>query len=192
MCDLLVCSIKTTMKNLHKFWGLALLICGVATASAQSSLKDEAAQKAAEVKHLVNGSGYNFVAEKALIKKGVSSPVSYGTGLDISKDTLIIYLPGTGKMRDSSINAIGPGITCVHFSYNMIPGAKGSYDVSIVPEENYSKDVKNIKKISIHISKQGYADLTVITTDRGALEYHGYIKQPGAVFSGNKSVVSNY
>ncbi|MGZ3777018.1 MAG: DUF4251 domain-containing protein [Mucilaginibacter sp.] len=180
------------MKNLHKFLGLALLICAAVSATAQSSLKDGAAQKAAEVKNLVNGSRYNFVAEKALTKKGVSSPVSYGTGLDISKDTLIVYLPGTVETRDSSSKAVSAGITCVHFSYNMIPGANGSYDVSIIPEENYSKDVKNIKKISLHISKQGYADLTVITVDSGQLGYHGYIRQPAATFSDAKSVVSNY
>jgi len=180
------------MKNLHKFWGLALLICTIATATAQSSLKDGAAQKAAEVKNLVNGSRYNFVAENALMKKGVSSPVSYGTGLDISKDTLIIYLPETIATRDSSSNAVSAGITCVHFSYNMMPGANASYDVSIIPDENYSKEVKNIKKITIHISKQGYADLTLTTADRGQFAYHGYIKQPGAIFSDAKSVVSNY
>jgi len=179
------------MKNLHKFWGLALLICTIATATAQSSLKDGAAQKAAEVKNLVNGSRYNFVAEKALMKKGIGSPVSYGAGLDISNDNILLYRPYTIETRDSSSKAVSAGITCVHFSYNMIPGANASYDVSIIPDENYSKEVRNIKRIAIHISKQGYADLTLTTADRGLLAYHGYIKQPGAIFSDAKSEVSD-
>jgi hypothetical protein len=180
------------MKNLSKFCGFALLICGAAAASAQSSLKDDAAQKATEVKNLVNSSRYTFKAEKAFTKKGENSQVDYGTGLDISKDTLIIYLPGAGKTADTSRNAEGPGITCVHFSYNMTPSTDGSYDVSIIPEEKYAKDVKDIKKVSLHISKQGYADLTMITATHGVLGYHGYIKQHGAIFPENSNATANY
>jgi len=180
------------MKNLSKLGVLALLVCGIETAAAQSTVKEDGSKKAIEVKDLVNGGRYTFAAETAITKKGESSPVSYGTGLDISKDTLIVYLPGAGKTTDTSLSTPASGITCVHFGYNAMPGANGSYDVSIIPEENYSRDVKNIKKITIHISKQGYADLVLITADHGQLAYHGYIRQPAAMFTDTEDVASDY
>jgi hypothetical protein len=100
-------------------------------------------------------------------------------------------LPDAGKVQGTPVTARAAGITCVHFSYNMIPNANGSYNVSIVPEEKYAKDVKDIKNISMHISKEGYTDVKVNTIDHGPLEYHGYIKQHEATFPGSNKVASN-
>lgn len=180
------------MKNSRKFWVVTLLVCWTGVATAQSSVKDDAAKKATEVKTLVNSGRYTFAAEKIITKKGESSQVDYGAGLDISKDTLIVYLPEADNIPGTSLNTLASGITCIHFGYNMMPGANSSYDVSIIPEENYSKDVKNIKKITIHISKQGYADLTLLTADRGPMAYHGYIRQPAATFPDTGDVASDY
>src|SRR5215469_8827992 len=90
---------------------------------------------------------------------------------------LIAYLPDLGKAPGSPVRARAAGITCIHFSYNMTPASDGGYDVSIVPDENYVKDIRNIKNISMHITKEGYANVKVITTDHGPLQYHGYITQ---------------
>src|SRR5579863_3802121 len=179
------------MKSLSKILAFALLVCGVNTISAQSSLKDDEAKKAAEVKTLVNSGRYTFSAEK-IHMKGESQSASYGTVLDISKDTLIAYLPDLGKAPGAPVKAIASGITCIHFSYNMTLASDGGYDVSIVPEEKYVKDLRNVKDINIHISKVGYTDVKVTTTDHGMLQYHGYIMQHEAMFPGGKTVVSNY
>lgn len=174
------------MKSLSKMLAFALLVCGVNTVSAQNSLKDDEAQKAAEVKNLVNSGRYTFETEKVSVRKGESRQVGYGTDIDISKDTLIVYLPDAGKMPGTPVNARASGITFVHFSYIMLPGSNSSYDVSIIPEEQYAKDAKGIKKISMHISKEGYTDLTVTTADQGPLKYHGYIVQHEALFPGQQ------
>lgn len=178
------------MKSLSKFLVFALLVCGTNAVSAQSTLKGDEAKKAAEVKTLVNSGRYTFSDEKASIKGGTEL-TGYGTGMDISKDTLIAYLPDLGKQPGTQVNASAPGITCIRFSYNMIPANDGSYDVSIVPEEKYAKSVRDIKTIDMHISKMGYADLKVTTTDHGILKYHGYIMQHEALFPSNQ-VASNY
>jgi hypothetical protein len=180
------------MKSLSKFWVLALLMCGAGTVTAQSSLKDDEAHKATEVKNLVNSGRYTFETEKVSTQKGGSRQVGYGTDLDISRDTLIVYLPDAGKTPGTPVSARAAGITYVHFSYNMMPAANGGYNVSIIPQEKYPKEVNDIKKISMHISKEGYTDLTVTTADHGLLEYHGYIMQHQALFPGAKNVASNY
>jgi hypothetical protein len=179
------------MKSLSKFLAFTLLVCGVNTVRAQNSLKDDEAKKAAEVKTLVNSGRYTFSAEK-VHTKGETQSAGYGTVLDISKDTLIAYLPDLGKDPGSPVSAKAPGITCIHFAYKMTQASDSSYDVSIVPEEKYVKDLRNIKDIDIHISKIGYADVKVSTTNHGELKYHGYIMQHEAMFPGAKSVVSNY
>lgn len=177
------------MKSLSKFWVLALLICGAGTATAQSSLKDDEAQKATEVKNIVNSGRYTFEATKMVTGKGESMPVSYGTDIDISKDTLITYLPDAGKAPGTPVTAHAPGITCIHFGYIMTPGNNGGWDVTITPEDRYAK---GIKKVSMHITKEGYATVNVATTDRGRLEYYGYIMQHEAMFPGARIVAANY
>ena len=177
------------MKNLSKFFAFALLVCGVKTVSAQNSLTSDATKKAAEVNTLVNGGRYTFKLETANLKATDTASAAYGTGMDISKDTLIAYLPGLGKDPAAAVSAGEAGITCINFSYNMAPSPKGGYDVSIVPAEKYATNARNIKTISMHISKMGYADVKVTTADHGVLQYHGYIKQHGATFT--NTVVSN-
>ena len=177
------------MKSLSKILAFALLVCGVGTVHAQNSLDET--RKANEVKSLVNSGRYTFSDEKVHMK-GESQSASYGTDLDICKDTLIAYLPDLGKAPGTAVNAHAPGITCIHFSYNMTPASDGGYDVSIVPDENYVKDVRNIKNITMHISKMGYANMKVTTADHGRLQYHGYITQHIAHFPSTNRVASGY
>jgi hypothetical protein len=173
------------MKSLSKFLALALLVLGANSVSAQTSLQDDEARKAAEVKKLVNSKWYMFSDERVRLRHENES-VGYGAVMDISKDTLIAYLPDLGKAPGRAVSAKAPGITCIHFSYNMTPASDGGYDVSIVPDENYLKDVRNIKNISMHITAGGYAVVKVTTADHGPLQYHGYIMPHEALFPSNR------
>jgi hypothetical protein len=170
------------MKNLSKFLVFTLIICSVNTVMAQTSLKDDEADKAAEVKTLVTSGRYTFEASKEVARKGDNRSVRPGDDLDISKDTLIAYLPSVGKKPMTPVMARAAGITCTHFSYNMTPETNGSYNVSIRPEEKYAKEIRDIKKINMHISKEGYATVTVDRTNHSPMVYYGYIKEHGAAF----------
>jgi hypothetical protein len=165
------------MKSLSKFLAFALLVWGANTASAQNLLQNDAAKKADEVKTLVNSGKYTFSDEK-MNTNGDIQQANYGTDIDISKDTLIVYLPNLGKTAGTPVNAQAAGITCINFSYNMVPAPDGGYDVSISPKAGNAKDIRDI---NMHISKMGYADVKV-TTDHGPLQYHGYIRQHQASF----------
>lgn len=176
------------MKSLGNFLVFLLLIWAGNTVTAQSSLKDDEAQKATEVKSLVNSGRFTFEASKMAMHKSEGRAVRSGDDMDISKDTLISYLPDAGKAPDAPVTAHAAGITCTHFTYNMTPGNNGGYNVSIMPKEKYAKDVKELKSIKMHISKEGYATVIVNSTNHGAMTYHGYIMQHEARFPNATSV----
>lgn len=170
-----------TMKNLSKlFVVLILVFLGVSTARAQRSLKDDEANKAAEVKGLINGGRYTFEATKVISQKG-SSALGSGYDLDVSKDTVIANLPLSGHAA-----AMGPGekairFTCTHFDYNVSAAKNGHREVTIMPKENSSAGMKEIRKLKLDISSLGYTTLTV-TRSGSPVSYYGYIKGHSAEF----------
>src|SRR3569623_197599 len=108
------------MKSLSKL----CLVFGVFLAMsnavfAQSSLKDDEAKKAGEVSRLVNSKTYTFVVEKIASQKTADSTISR-YDLDVSKDTIIAYLPGiSGSPASNSTEPDNTGITYTHFYYDM-------------------------------------------------------------------------
>jgi len=167
------------MKSLSKlFLVLVLAIYGSNTVRAQASLKDDEARKAEEVKNLVNSGRYTFEVTKQVSQKGNSSVRSNGD-LDVSKDTLIVYLSEAGKSPGAPVDAASPGITFTRFDYNMVAGKNGGWDVSIIPK---GTNANKIKKITMDISQRGYTTLTITRTDQKKIEFYGYITQHIAAF----------
>jgi hypothetical protein len=149
------------MKSLSKLLlAFGLLIGGLNAVKAQSSLKDDKADKATEVKSLVNSKDFVFEATK----KG-AMPLSYHKyDVAVSKDTLIAYLPG---------HAAPLKFNCTNFAYNVMDGKGGSMDVVIKPDAKMA----DVKQIKMDISPQGHAMLRVVRTNGGPLTFDGYIKQ---------------
>ena len=170
------------MKSLSKLLVFALAVLGANTVCAQASLKGDEAKKKTEVKELIDGNRYTFEATKMVTKNGNSEAIKPGTDLDISKDTLIAYLPGVGKKEGTPVKAINAGITSTHFSYTKEQNKNGGWNVTIVPKEKYAKDERNIKKINMAISKNGYATVTVNFTNRSPIAFYGYITEHNATF----------
>ncbi|HZX57940.1 MAG TPA: DUF4251 domain-containing protein, partial [Mucilaginibacter sp.] len=119
-------------------------------------------------------------ATKEVSKTGNKSLKS-GADLDISKDTLIAYLPGLGKAPATPVSARASGITCNRFKYDMEAGKSGHTVVIIKPEQKNAGD-KDVKELKLNISSLGYTTLTVIRTDQKPVSYYGYIKQESADF----------
>jgi hypothetical protein len=150
------------MKNLGKLCIVFALVCwGVNTAKAQSSLKDDRAKKAAEVKGLVNNKDFVFEATHT---KGEKALGYHKYDVAISKDTLIAYLPKSagGVMK----------FDCKNFAYNTMRDNKGDWDITIKPNTKMS----DVKELKLDVTPQGHASLQVVT-HRGPLAFDGYIKQ---------------
>lgn len=178
------------MKRLCKFLVFAVAILGANTVCAQASLKGDEAKKRTEVKELINGKRYTFEATKMLTNKGDSKALPSGNDLDISKDTLIAYLPAVGKPEGAPVRAIHSGITCTRFSYTKQQNKNGGWNVTIIPREKSAKSDKDIKKINMAISKNGYATLTVSYTKRNPVAFYGYITEHNAMFPSSSRMAS--
>jgi hypothetical protein len=155
------------MKNLSKFLMVfTLIFWGLNTVKAQSSLKDDKAEKAKEVRGFVKGKDFVFEATQADLRKG-EKPLNYHAyDVAVSKDTLVANLPGSGK---------GPlKIASTDYAYNAVKGKNGDWDIFIKPKAGLTSDVKQIR---MEVTPQGHASMRVITATRGPLELNGYIKQ---------------
>lgn len=166
------------MKSLSKLiLAFGLLLFGSNALRAQSSL--DVARKANEVKRMIDSGRYTFSAQRLVADKGKSERMRTQGDLDISKDTLIAYLPDDGKSVSSSINPMSPGLTCIKFTYNMTPDNNGGYLVKIVPDGKYAGKIGDIDMI---ITKEGYAKVTIKRGEKKALVVTGYIKEHAPVF----------
>ena len=170
------------MKNLSKlFVVFALVFLGVNTTRAQRSLKDDEANKAAEVKDLINGGRYTFEATKVISQKGNSNSLTSGYDLDISKDTLIANLPVNAHSAAMNSGEKGIQFTCTHFDYNVSTDKNGRQEITILPKEKYAGGMKEIRKLKLDVSSLGYTTLTVTRTG-SPVSYYGYIKGHSAEF----------
>lgn len=167
------------MKSLGKvFFAFVLVLWGSDGVFAQS-LKQEKAKKSAEVKSLVTGGRYTFEASKKVMGNGDSRYLRHGGDMDVSKDTLIVYLPDEGKVPGTPVKAVNAGITCTGFGYQVNDAVNGGWNIDITPKEDHSAE---IKEISLLISPEGYATLDVMRPDKKPLIFYGYIKQHIAQF----------
>ena len=145
------------MKNLSKLLLVfALGIWGLNTAKAQSSLKTDKAEKAAEIKKLVNNKDYVFEATNA---KGAKS-MGY---VAISKDTLIANLPESKRPLK---------ISTTDYAYSEWRGKSG-YEIVIKPKAGITGDVKQIR---MEVTPQGHASV-LVKSSHGPLSLNGYVKQ---------------
>jgi len=149
------------MKNLSKLLlVLTLGIWGLNTAKAQSALKADKAEKATEVKNLVNNKDFVFEATNT---KGKTPLTYHKYNVAISKDTLVANLPGNkGPLKISSTD----------YAYSEWR-SKAGYEITIKPKAGVTSDVKQIR---MEVTPQGHASVRV-NSGHGPLSLNGYIKQ---------------
>ncbi|HTI61844.1 DUF4251 domain-containing protein [Mucilaginibacter sp.] len=167
------------MKSLGKLFFVSALVLWGSDAVFAQSLKEDKVKKATEVKNLVDGGRYTFEASKKVMGNGDSRYLRHGGDMDVSKDTLIVYLPEEGKAPGTPVKAINAGITCTGFGYQMNDAVNGGWNIDITPKGDHSTE---IKEITLLISPEGYATLDVMRPDKKSLIFYGYVKQHIAQF----------
>src|SRR5687767_559710 len=153
-------------KTIIKTTILFLIVCLV-------TLNDLLAQDAKEIKNLVENQNYVFIAQTALPSTGSSRQLSPDYTVKVSKDTIISDLPYFGRAYSAPIGKLDGGIkfTSNNFDYKKEVHKKGGWDIFIEP-----KDVREVQQLSFSISENGYATLKVISTNRQAISFYGYVK----------------
>lgn len=135
--------------------------------------QDKKNDKALQVKESVENQHYIFVAQTALPLQGRVRQLTTDYTLKVSKDTVIADLPYFGRAYSAPIGTSGGGIqfTSTKFEYTSTERKKGGWNISIKPKES-----QDVRELSLSISENGYASLQVISNNRQAISFNGYLK----------------
>lgn len=155
-----------TMIAKASMWML-IAFAGILPARAQSD-------KEAATKQLVESQRYVFIPQSAMPLSGRVRPLTADYSLKITKDTIDSYLPYFGRAYSAPVNTTDGGIQFVSasFEYTVVPRKKSGWDISIKP-----KDARDVQQMQLSISETGYASLQVISNNRQAISFNGYIME---------------
>ncbi|MBV8388912.1 MAG: DUF4251 domain-containing protein [Mucilaginibacter sp.] len=163
------------MKTLRNLCILLLIVgAGLNTASAQSTKKDKKAEKEAAIKNNVDGRHYTFLATYMLPQRGGGKALTeIYYDLKVGKDSVTAFLPYYGRAYfDVPYNGdTGMKFTSTKFSYEVKDKKKSGWVITIKPT-----DVKNIEYLTLNISTDGYASLSITSVNRDFISYDGYLK----------------
>jgi hypothetical protein len=129
--------------------------------------------KTEKVKEMVAAHDFIFTAKTALPMTGKTRILTSPYDLQISKDSIISYLPYFGRAYSAPIDPSKGGIkfTSTQFEYKE-ENKKDGWDVFIKP-----RDVTEVQQLLLHISSEGYATLQVISTQRQPISFYGEINE---------------
>lgn len=155
------------------------------------SLTISAQTDEATTKKIIEAQNFVFVATQALpmsshdvsaVLNKLNSPNGAGaiqlTGaqydLIVGKDSVMAFLPFYGRAYTTSLdpNDSGTKFKSKEFSYQSKKTKKGSWNITIVP-----KDVKDSQKLTLSVTKSGYATLNVMNNNRQPISFNGYISE---------------
>jgi hypothetical protein len=164
------------MKTLKNFFVLLLIVgAGLNIASAQNTKSAKKAAKEIAVKGKINGQRYTFLANYMLPQRGSGKSLTDNYDLRVTKDSVIAFLPYYGRAYyDVPYGGADGGIkfTSTKFSYEVKDKKKGGWEITIKPN-----DVKNTNRLLLNISTDGYASLSVTSSNRDFITFDGYIKE---------------
>lgn len=133
-----------------------------------------ATEKELAIQTLVDNQQYVFYAESVSPMSGRQRFLTSDYTVEVSKDTVVSYLPFFGKAYAAPIGSTDGGIkfTSTNFEYKITPRKKGGWDINIKP-----KDVSDVQQLSLTVYKNGTAYLSVNSTNRQSISYNGHISE---------------
>jgi hypothetical protein len=147
---------------------------GLSVANAQSSNKDKKAAKEAVIKKNVDAKRYTFLANYVLPQRGGGRQLTSEYDLRVTPDSVISFLPYFGRAYFDVPYGGGDGgikFTSTKFTYEKKEKKKGGWEITIIPS-----DVKNLSRLLLYISPEGYASLSVNSVNRDFITFDGYLK----------------
>ncbi|WP_448702330.1 DUF4251 domain-containing protein [Mucilaginibacter sp. AW1-3] len=145
------------------------------TASAQDKKKERKAKRQAEVKQVIEDRRYVFEATYMNPMRGGGKALTSEYDMQVKGDSVISYLPYFGQSyqapMDPTKNALD--FTSTKFTYTVSTPKKGGWEITIVPKDN-----KDLQKMYLSISEDGYATLRISSTNRDAISFDGTIEAP--------------
>jgi polyisoprenoid-binding protein YceI len=149
------------------------LLIFLALASAAPAVAQPGGDKTATIRSLVESQNYVFTAQTALPMKGRVRNLTTDYALQVGKASIVCYLPYYGQDYVAPVDPTkGPlDFTANKFSYTSTPGKKQGWDVTI-----QFQDSRDVQRMDLNISADGYASLQVLFLNREAISFNGIIE----------------
>ena len=161
------------MKIFRNLFILVLIVsAGFNTVVAQNKSKKQIKEDL--VSAMIKSKKYIFIANYALPQRGGARQLTSEYDLRVTSDSVISFLPFFGRAYfDVPYNSQDNGIkfTSTKFNYEVTEKKKGGWEITIKPS-----DVKNMNRLILSISPDGYASLGVYSINRDYMDFSGYLK----------------
>jgi homoserine acetyltransferase len=164
-----------TMKTTLAGFGILLMIATLTfnTAIAQNPRKERQAKKAAEVREAIEAKRYSFNANYMTPLRGGGKALTSEYEITIKGDSLASYLPYYGN---AYVAPIDPTKNVLDFKstksfYTAELQKKGGWEISIILKDN-----RDVLKMFLSISPDGYATLRVTLLNQDPISFDGTIE----------------
>jgi hypothetical protein len=139
---------------------------------AQDSKEQKKALKEQRIADQINSRHFSFVPQTVMPSTGRSRIVTTEYELKISGDTLVSYLPYYGRGYMASIGSTDNPLDfrTTDFSLQLSDAKKGGWQLEISP-----KKAGDAYRMTLIISRDGYASLEVISNNHDPISFNGYI-----------------
>jgi len=189
------------MKNLLNIF-YALLICmfSVGLSTAQPSKAEKKAEKAAELKRIVDAKSYVFKANTAIptgtasvqvtgsltpnsianALNGSSVALTSQYDLTLSNDTLRAFLPYYGVAYTAppmSSTEGGVKFTTTTFDYKVTEKKNGNIEILFKSLNLEPRSPSDVQRMILTVSAGGYANLQIILLNRQPISYTGTLEE---------------
>ncbi len=189
-------------KLLYIFY--ALLICSfcIGTSTAQTTKAEKKAEKAVELKRILNAknyvfratiaqpmgsasvqmSGFNTVAMNNIANamNGASVPLTSSYDLTLSNDTLTAFLPyfGTAYIAPPMGTTEG-GIkfTTTKYDYKVTEKKNGTIEIFFKPLNLEQRAPSDVQRMILSVSESGYASLQITLLNRQPITFTGSVEE---------------
>ncbi len=148
------------------------LLSGVSFSVAQKTNKHAA--KAAVIQQAIDSQKYVFHAQQAMPLGGGTRQLTGEYYLRATPDSIITDLPYFGRAYYVPYNQTDGGINVNtnKFSYQKDTNKKSGWDIVIKPTERM-----DVQQLILFISIDGYATLKIISNNRQAISFNGYVSK---------------
>jgi len=164
------------MKRLIRILVLLVVISGSINLAYSQNSKKTARQAA--IKNMVDSTNFYFSADYALPQRGGSKQLTSTYDVKVTKDSIISYLPYYGQAYlapDPGTTEGGIKFTSTNFSYKVTHEKKGGWEIIIKPKDHDITDWRDVQRMVLNISPDGYASLSVVSTNRDPISFQGSI-----------------
>jgi len=157
------------MKQLIKNTALSVIFLFIISDSVFSQEKGD------KLKQIIDKQDYVFNATSATSQGGRTIQLTSEYELEISKDSIISFLPFFGRAFSAPYNPTDGGIKfeSKDFSYSKSFKKKKGWSILIKP-----KDVDTVNSLRLNVSESGYGTLSIISNQRSPISFYGYVSAP--------------